>query len=141
MAAQRSIVICGGAFAGLALALAFRQGLGPDIPVVVADPARSGLGKEGIAAVVGTGAPLCVLVSCDPAALGRDAAGPVVKKFIARLFDEPRRGGKFLGQLRRGIHAGGRPAREGEAGAVADADLQILRGREFAVQACRRRRS
>ena len=39
MAAQRSIVICGGAFAGLALALAFRQGLGPDIPVVVADPA------------------------------------------------------------------------------------------------------
>ena len=39
MAAQRSIVICGGAFAGLALALALRQGLGPDIPVVVADPA------------------------------------------------------------------------------------------------------
>ncbi|HEY9453130.1 MAG TPA: 2-octaprenyl-6-methoxyphenyl hydroxylase, partial [Bradyrhizobium sp.] len=39
MAAQRSIVICGGAFAGLALALAFRQGLGTDIPVVVADPA------------------------------------------------------------------------------------------------------
>src|SRR5262245_29570122 len=37
--AQRSIVICGGAFAGLALALAFRQGLGADIPVVVADPA------------------------------------------------------------------------------------------------------
>ena len=39
MPAQRSIVICGGAFAGLALALALRQGLGPDIPVVVADPA------------------------------------------------------------------------------------------------------
>ncbi len=39
MAAQRSIVICGGAFAGLALALALRQGLGPDIPVIVADPA------------------------------------------------------------------------------------------------------
>jgi 2-octaprenyl-6-methoxyphenol hydroxylase len=39
MAAQRSIVICGGAFAGLALALAFRQGLGAQIPVVVADPA------------------------------------------------------------------------------------------------------
>ncbi|MDE5457489.1 ubiquinone biosynthesis hydroxylase [Bradyrhizobium sp. CSA112] len=39
MPAQRSIVICGGAFAGLALALAFRQGLGADIPVVVADPA------------------------------------------------------------------------------------------------------
>src|SRR3954465_3928601 len=39
MAAQRSIVICGGAFAGLALALALRQGLGPEISVVVADPA------------------------------------------------------------------------------------------------------
>ena len=39
MAAQRSIVICGGAFAGLALALALRQGLGGDIPVIVADPA------------------------------------------------------------------------------------------------------
>src|ERR1044072_860977 len=39
MAAQRSIVICGGAFAGLALALAFRQGLGADIPVIVAVPA------------------------------------------------------------------------------------------------------
>src|ERR1700755_2602512 len=39
MTAQRSIVICGGAFAGLALALALRPGLGPDIPVVVADPA------------------------------------------------------------------------------------------------------
>jgi 23S rRNA (uracil1939-C5)-methyltransferase len=41
--------------------------------VVVADPARSGLGREGVQAVVGTGAGLCVLVSCDPAALGRDA--------------------------------------------------------------------
>ena len=39
MAAQRSIVIGGGAFAGLALALALRQGLGADIPIIVADPA------------------------------------------------------------------------------------------------------
>jgi 2-octaprenyl-6-methoxyphenol hydroxylase len=39
MTAQRGIVICGGAFAGLALALGLRQGLGPDIPVLVADPA------------------------------------------------------------------------------------------------------
>jgi 2-octaprenyl-6-methoxyphenol hydroxylase len=37
--AQRSIVIGGGAFAGLALALALRQGLGADIPIIVADPA------------------------------------------------------------------------------------------------------
>jgi 2-octaprenyl-6-methoxyphenol hydroxylase len=39
MSSQRSIVIGGGAFAGLALALALRQGLGEDVAVVVADPA------------------------------------------------------------------------------------------------------
>ena len=39
MAAQRSIVIGGGAFAGLALALALRQGLGAELPIIVADPA------------------------------------------------------------------------------------------------------
>src|SRR5208283_2808616 len=39
MSAQRSIIIGGGAFAGLALALALRQGLGANIPVIVADPA------------------------------------------------------------------------------------------------------
>src|SRR6201996_943415 len=39
MSAQRSIVICGGAFAGLALALALRQGLGAEVAVIVADPA------------------------------------------------------------------------------------------------------
>jgi 2-octaprenyl-6-methoxyphenol hydroxylase len=39
MATQRSIVIGGGAFAGLALALALRQGLGTEVPIVVADPA------------------------------------------------------------------------------------------------------
>lgn len=39
MSSQRSIVIGGGAFAGLGLALAIRQGLGPELPVVVADPA------------------------------------------------------------------------------------------------------
>jgi 2-octaprenyl-6-methoxyphenol hydroxylase len=39
MSVQRGIVIGGGALAGLALALALRQGLGPDLPVIVADPA------------------------------------------------------------------------------------------------------
>lgn len=41
MSVQGHIVIGGGAFAGLALALALRQGLGPEIPVIVADPAFS----------------------------------------------------------------------------------------------------
>jgi 23S rRNA (uracil1939-C5)-methyltransferase len=40
---------------------------------VVADPSRNGLGRDGAAAVVATGARRVVLVSCDPASLGRDA--------------------------------------------------------------------
>ena len=40
--------------------------------VVVADPARSGLGRPGVGAVAATGAPRVVLVSCDPASLARD---------------------------------------------------------------------
>ncbi len=39
MSAQGSIVIGGGAFAGLALALALRQGLGAEVPIIVVDPA------------------------------------------------------------------------------------------------------
>ncbi len=41
--------------------------------VVVADPARAGLGAMGAAAVAGTGADRVALVSCDPASLARDA--------------------------------------------------------------------
>ena len=41
--------------------------------VVVADPARAGLGRDAAARLAGTGASHLVLVSCDPAALGRDA--------------------------------------------------------------------
>ncbi len=40
--------------------------------VVVADPARSGLGRPGVVAVAATGAVRIVLVSCDPASLARD---------------------------------------------------------------------
>jgi 23S rRNA (uracil1939-C5)-methyltransferase len=42
--------------------------------VVVADPARSGLGAKGVERVAGTRADRVVLVSCDPAAFARDAA-------------------------------------------------------------------
>ncbi|HEY2427870.1 MAG TPA: TRAM domain-containing protein [Acidimicrobiales bacterium] len=41
--------------------------------VVIADPARAGLGRPGAAVVTALRAPVVVLVSCDPAALGRDA--------------------------------------------------------------------
>jgi tRNA/tmRNA/rRNA uracil-C5-methylase (TrmA/RlmC/RlmD family) len=39
---------------------------------VIADPARTGLGPEAADALAAAGAPTLVLVSCDPAALGRD---------------------------------------------------------------------
>lgn len=42
--------------------------------VVVADPSRPGLGRPGVGALVATGAARIVLVSCDPASLGRDAS-------------------------------------------------------------------
>jgi 23S rRNA (uracil1939-C5)-methyltransferase len=40
--------------------------------VVVADPARAGLGKRAVAALAAAEAPVFVLVACDPAALARD---------------------------------------------------------------------
>jgi 23S rRNA (uracil1939-C5)-methyltransferase len=42
--------------------------------LVVADPSRDGLGAAAVAKLAGTGATHLVLVSCDPASLGRDAA-------------------------------------------------------------------
>lgn len=40
---------------------------------VIADPARDGLRSAAVSTLVATGAPIIVLVSCDPASLGRDA--------------------------------------------------------------------
>ncbi|MGA1051850.1 MAG: class I SAM-dependent RNA methyltransferase [Ilumatobacteraceae bacterium] len=52
----------------------WRPRAGERIDVVVADPSRTGLGKPGVAAVAAAGAPIVVLVSCDPVAMARDAA-------------------------------------------------------------------
>jgi 23S rRNA (uracil1939-C5)-methyltransferase len=46
---------------------------GERFDVVIADPARTGLGKPGVAALVAARAPVMVLVSCDPVSLARDA--------------------------------------------------------------------
>lgn len=42
------------------------------VDLVIADPARQGLDREGLAALVATAAPVIMLVSCDPAAGARD---------------------------------------------------------------------
>lgn len=52
----------------------WRPDRGMDVDVVIADPARSGLGKPGVAAVAAATAPVVVLVSCDPVAMARDTA-------------------------------------------------------------------
>jgi 23S rRNA (uracil1939-C5)-methyltransferase len=51
-------------------------GVGPTPPVdvIVADPARPGLGKPGVAALAAAGARVLVLVSCDPVSLARDVS-------------------------------------------------------------------
>lgn len=41
--------------------------------LVIADPARAGLGKLGVEKLIATGTPRLVLVSCDPVAFARDA--------------------------------------------------------------------
>ena len=41
-------------------------------PLVIADPARSGLGAEAAAVLAATEAPRIVLISCDPVAFARD---------------------------------------------------------------------
>lgn len=44
----------------------------PPVDVIVADPARPGLGRPGVASLTAAKAPVIVLVSCDPVSLARD---------------------------------------------------------------------
>ena len=46
----------------------------PRADLVVADPARAGLGRAGVHVLASSAAPSLVLVSCDPASAGRDTA-------------------------------------------------------------------
>jgi 23S rRNA (uracil1939-C5)-methyltransferase len=62
----------------------------PPVDVVVADPARPGLGKPGVATLAAAGAAVLVLVSCDPVSLARDAtllAGAGYVPEGVRVFD------------------------------------------------------
>ncbi|MCU1396732.1 MAG: putative methyltransferase [Ilumatobacteraceae bacterium] len=43
------------------------------VDLVIADPARAGLDRDGTAVLVATGAPVIVLVSCDTGSLARDS--------------------------------------------------------------------
>lgn len=52
--------------------LATRGSAGAEVDLVIADPSRSGLGQRGVDALAATEAHCFVLVSCDPASLGRD---------------------------------------------------------------------
>lgn len=51
---------------------AVRPGDIPQPDLIVADPARSGLGPSASKALCGLGAPMLVLASCDPASFARD---------------------------------------------------------------------
>jgi 23S rRNA (uracil1939-C5)-methyltransferase len=46
----------------------------PSARIVVADPSRAGLGRKAVKVLAAAGADRFVLVSCDPAAAGRDLA-------------------------------------------------------------------
>lgn len=52
---------------------AWRADRGRPIDVAIADPARTGLGRPGVAALTRCEPDVVVLVSCDPVALARDA--------------------------------------------------------------------
>lgn len=52
----------------------FEQWRPEPVDLVVADPARAGLGRDGVAVLAATSAACVMLVSCDPVAMARDTA-------------------------------------------------------------------
>jgi 23S rRNA (uracil1939-C5)-methyltransferase len=52
----------------------WRAERGEEVGLVIADPARPGLGRPGTEALASTAPAPLVLVSCDPVSLARDAA-------------------------------------------------------------------
>jgi 2-octaprenyl-6-methoxyphenol hydroxylase len=83
MSAQQGIVIGGGAFAGLALALALRQGLGADIPIIVADPALAVRPSRDPRATASQAQPILDMVVTDSKL--EDATRPVFLTFAGHV--------------------------------------------------------
>ncbi len=90
--AQVDIVIAGGGFAGLTLALALRQGLGPQISVIVVDPTlgRSHADDERASAIVAAARRLFETLDVWPSVA--DAAQPILDMVVtdSRLDDAVR---------------------------------------------------
>ena len=63
---------------------------GNKVDVVVADPSRAGLGKDGARTVLACDADRVVLVSCDAAALARDVGAPGRGRLHAHVGDARR---------------------------------------------------
>ncbi|MGA0378956.1 MAG: class I SAM-dependent RNA methyltransferase, partial [Ilumatobacteraceae bacterium] len=76
---ESSASACDDAFANLRghtadiVQVRFEQWAAQPAGLVIADPARSGLGKPGVGVIVETDTPCVVLVSCDAVAAARDA--------------------------------------------------------------------
>jgi 23S rRNA (uracil1939-C5)-methyltransferase len=57
------------------------------VDVVIADPARAGLGPSVAAALAATKASLIVLVSCDPVSMARDVAAFATSGYVGRRYE------------------------------------------------------
>ena len=66
------------------------SGTGNKVDVVVADPSRAGLGKDGARTVLACDPDRVVLVSCDAAALARDVGLLVERRLQAHVGDARR---------------------------------------------------
>jgi 23S rRNA (uracil1939-C5)-methyltransferase len=73
--------------------------------LVIADPSRSGLGKQAVAVLSATQAPHLIVVSCDPVSLARDAGYDHVRSTVHDLFPQTHHVEVVTTFERRGIEA------------------------------------
>src|SRR6476661_2151976 len=83
MNSQRAdVVIAGGGFAGLALALALRQGLGESFRIVVADPAFAAAARPDLRASAIAAAARCMFEALDVWDAVADEAQPILDMVV-----------------------------------------------------------